>query len=197
VLDITVSPTRTAVDCNESHCRPKRQRILVPLENLEMSEDVRGYSCFIILTSDAFFSHDTLRHSVLDRSFARCPRAGRRLGGLVCFAEFFAVLLRLRFHADLRILNSTWLGPVGDNTHSPHRGRAFVLFRTTPPPSSQSPNTGAMLNVGQKRSTDNAALTAESGCALILMACAGPHCRGVISNRVSDSYNHSAGVARC
>jgi len=30
-----------------------------------------------------------------------------------------------------------------------------------------------MLNVGQKRSTDNAALTAESGCTLILMAWAG------------------------
>jgi hypothetical protein len=30
-----------------------------------------------------------------------------------------------------------------------------------------------MLNVGQKRSTDNAALTAKPGCTLILMAGAG------------------------
>src|ERR1700730_12986017 len=45
------------------------------------------------------------------------------------------------------------------------RGRAFSLFRTIPPPSTQSPNTGAMLRVGQKRSMVNAALAAESGCA--------------------------------
>jgi hypothetical protein len=38
-----------------------------------------------------------------------------------------------------------------------HRGRAFTLFRATPPPSTQSPNTGAMLLSGQKRSKGSAA----------------------------------------
>ena len=53
----------------------------VPLENLEMSDE--SYSCLIILSSDAALSYDTLRHSVLDLSFARRPRTGEpgaRLG---------------------------------------------------------------------------------------------------------------------
>jgi hypothetical protein len=47
----------------------------LPLENLEMSEQMRITS-FIILSSDVDFSHDTFRHSVLDLSFTRCPQAG-------------------------------------------------------------------------------------------------------------------------
>src|SRR6516165_10528735 len=53
-----------------------------------------------------------------------------------------------------------------------------------PPPSTQSPNTGAMLLSGQKRSRGSAALAAESRRAL-----------DSNSQRVSGSYNHPEGVA--
>jgi hypothetical protein len=38
------------------------------------------------------------------------------------------------------------------------------IFRTTPPPSNTIANTGAMHQVGQKRSKEIAALAAEPGC---------------------------------
>ena len=38
-------------------------------------------------------------------------------------------------------------------------GSAFTLFRATPPPSTQSPNTGAMLLSGQKRSRGKCGLS--------------------------------------
>jgi hypothetical protein len=44
-------------------------------------------------------------------------------------------------------------------------GSGLVLFRTTPPPSIQSPNAGAMLRIGHKRSIEQTALAAEPGCA--------------------------------
>src|SRR6266481_10127803 len=53
-----------------------------------------------------------------------------------CFIGF---LPWLRFHASLPVLNSTWLGPVGETSQSLQRGRALLLFRTMPPPSIQSP----------------------------------------------------------
>src|ERR1700730_6604521 len=62
------------------------------------------------------------------------PMAARRRFG--CFLDF---PLWLGFHANLSTLNSTWPGPV-DETHSVSpSGSAVLLFRTTPPPSTQSP----------------------------------------------------------
>jgi hypothetical protein len=55
---------------------------------------------------------------------------------LVCVLGF---LLLLGFHANRSTLNSTWLGPVGETTPPLQRGQARILFRTMPPPSTQSP----------------------------------------------------------
>ena len=51
----------------------------------------------------------------------------------------FCLVFLLGPHANCSMLNSTWLGPIGETSQSLHRGRAILLFRTTPPPSTQSP----------------------------------------------------------
>lgn len=60
------------------------------------------------------------------------------------------------------------LGPARlvKTTHSPQRGRAALLFRTTPATIYIIANAGAMLVFGQKRTNEVAALTAEPGCDL-------------------------------
>src|SRR6266704_3230662 len=50
-------------------------------------------------------------------------------------------------------------------TQSRQRGRAVLLFRTTPAAIYTIARTGAMLPIGQERSKENAALAAEPGCA--------------------------------
>src|ERR1700730_17154877 len=51
-------------------------------------------------------------------------------------------------------------------TQSLHRGRAVVLFRTTPPPSIQSPVPEPCSFIGQERARDDyAALAVEPRCA--------------------------------
>ena len=67
------------------------------------------------------------------------------------------------------MLNSTGLGPVGETSQSLQRGRAFLLFRTTPATIYTIANTAAMLNFGQERSRENAALAVEPCCAPILL----------------------------
>jgi hypothetical protein len=49
-------------------------------------------------------------------------------------------------------------------TQSPQRGRAALLFRTAPATIYIIANAGAMLDFGQKRTNEVAALTAEPGC---------------------------------
>jgi hypothetical protein len=44
----------------------------------------------------------------------------------------------LAFHANLSMLNSTWLGPGGETYSISPAGSGHILFRT-PPPSTQSP----------------------------------------------------------
>src|SRR6516164_10668998 len=88
--------------------------------------------------------------------------------------------------------NSTWPGPVGETTQSPQRGRAVLLFRTTPAAIYTIAKTGAMLLVGQERSREKAALAAEPGCA--------PDCSGTTPwsssfAAVSDSYNQREALA--
>src|SRR6266699_6085921 len=51
-------------------------------------------------------------------------------------------------------------------TQSRQRGRAVLLFRTTPAAIYTIARTGAMLLIGQERSRENAALAAEPSCAL-------------------------------
>src|SRR5437016_14593313 len=52
----------------------------------------------------------------------------------------FVLLLWLRFHANLPVLNSTWLGPVGGNyTISPAGSDRSPFSGQRPPPSTQSP----------------------------------------------------------
>src|SRR5437879_10963477 len=59
------------------------------------------------------------------------------------------------------------LGParLAKTTQSPQRGRAVLLFRTTPATIYTIARTGAMLLIGQERSREKAALAAEHGCA--------------------------------
>jgi hypothetical protein len=69
----------------------------------------------------------------------------------------------LGFHANLSTLNSTWPGPVGEtysvspaaSGRSPFQDNAATIYTIA--------NTGAMLQVGQKRSREIAALAAEPG----------------------------------
>ena len=68
----------------------------------------------------------------------------------------------------LAFLCQIQLGParLAKTTQSPQRGRAVLLFRTTPATIYTIARTGAMLAIGQERSKENAALAAEPGCAL-------------------------------
>src|SRR2546421_12064534 len=58
-------------------------------------------------------------------------------------------------------------GPAGaaNPPQSPHRGRAAILFRTTPATIHTIAKTGAMLIFGQERSKEKTALPAEPCCA--------------------------------
>src|SRR5882672_6407240 len=98
-------------------------------------------------------------------------------------------------------------------TQSRQRGRAVLLFRTTPAAIYTIARTGAMLLIGQERSKENAALAVEPGCA---SDCSGttPWSSSSLqqfqahttsakrwpvllrnSERVSDLHNHPEGVA--
>jgi hypothetical protein len=48
--------------------------------------------------------------------------------------------------------------PVGETSQSPQRGRAVLLFRTTPATIYTIARTGAMLLIGQERSRENVAV---------------------------------------
>jgi hypothetical protein len=60
----------------------------------------------------------------------------------------------------LTFLRQIQLGParLAKTTQTPHRGRAVLLFRTTPATIYIIARTGAMLPNGQERSKENAAL---------------------------------------
>jgi len=105
------------------------------------------------------FALDLPRHLPPLLAVHLLPMALRWLVG--CFLGF---LLWLGFHANLPGLKSTWPGPVGETSQSPQRGRAVLLFRTTPATIYTIANTGAMLSFGQKRSKEIVALAAEPGC---------------------------------
>ena len=72
----------------------------------------------------------------------------------------------------LAFLCQIQLGParLAKTTQSPQRGRAALLFRTTPATIYIIASTGAMLDFGQERTIEIAALAAEPGCDLILAA---------------------------
>src|SRR6516164_635449 len=96
--------------------------------------------------------------------------------------------------------NSTWPGPVGEPTQTPQRGRAALLFRTTPATIYIIANSGAMLDFGQKRTNGIAALVAEPGCDLILAVPVHPPYSDSapafeLLKRVSRSHNHPNGAA--
>jgi len=63
----------------------------------------------------------------------------------------------------LTFLCQIQLGPAR-LAQSPQRGRAVLLFRTTPATIYIIATTGAMLQIGQERSRLNAALAAEPNC---------------------------------
>jgi hypothetical protein len=98
-----------------------------------------------------------------------------------CFVWF---LLWLGSHANLSMLNETWLGPVGETSQSLQQGRAFLLFRVKSTIYTIA-NTGAMLLIGQERSRDSAALVVESCCDPIVTVVT----KAADSRRVSGSYN--------
>jgi hypothetical protein len=77
----------------------------------------------------------------------------------------FVFLLWLGFHANLPVLNSTWLGPVGENYTISPAGSGRSPFQDKPAAIYTIARTGAMLSIGQERSRENAALAAEPGCA--------------------------------
>ncbi len=66
----------------------------------------------------------------------------------------------------LTFLCQIQLGParLAKTTQTPQRGRAVLLFRTTPATIYIIATTGAMLQIGQERSRLNAALAAEPNC---------------------------------
>jgi len=81
------------------------------------------------------------------------PSAGR------CTPIYFlAFLLWLGFHADLPMLNSTWLGPVGESYTISPSGSGLFPFRENAATIYTIASTGAMLKFGQKRSREYAAL---------------------------------------
>src|SRR5215472_4570286 len=69
-------------------------------------------------------------------------------------------------HANLILVEFNLARPGRRNSHNLSIGVGLLsLSRTIPPPSLQSPRTGAMLRCGQKCARDNAALAVEPGCA--------------------------------
>src|SRR4029077_16103968 len=86
-----------------------------------------------------------------------------------CCVEWSVVFLffSCRLGFILTFLCQIQLGParLAKTTQSPQRGRAVLLFRTTPATIYTIARTGAMLAIGQERSKENAALAAEPGCA--------------------------------
>jgi hypothetical protein len=96
------------------------------------------------------------------------------VGGVGLLLVFLWVLLpvwdfsdALLFMLTLSSLNSTLARPGRRNSHNLSSGVGpLSLFRTIPPPSLQSPRTGAMLTCGQKCAKDKAALAVEPGCDL-------------------------------
>jgi hypothetical protein len=82
-----------------------------------------------------------------------------------CFLGFFGSFLWLGSHTPLPTLNSTWLGPVGENYSISPAGSGPFLFQGMPATIYPIASTGAMLDIGQERSRENAALAAEPGCA--------------------------------
>jgi hypothetical protein len=78
-----------------------------------------------------------------------------------CFLRF---VLLTRLHAKFSTLNSTWLGPVGDAYTISPAGSGLSLFKDNTATIYVIANTGAMLDIGQERSKEKAALTAEPHC---------------------------------
>jgi hypothetical protein len=71
----------------------------------------------------------------------------------------------LSFHANLSMLNSTWLGPGGETYSISPAGSGHILFQDNAATIYTIANTGAMLTVGQECSKERTALAAEPGCA--------------------------------
>jgi hypothetical protein len=68
------------------------------------------------------------------------------------------------FHADRSTSNSTWLGPVSETYSISPAGSGPYPFQDNAATIYTIANTGAMLIVGQKRSREPTALTAEPRC---------------------------------
>jgi hypothetical protein len=94
----------------------------------------------------------------------------------------------LAFHVKFNLAR-----PVGETSQSPQRGRAVLLFRTTPATIYTIAKAGAMLLIGQERSIENGGLSCRA------TSCLGfwlDHTiSGELSNGVSGSYNHRKAVA--
>src|SRR6516162_4630268 len=131
----------------------------------------------------------------------RCLRfiscQSRCVGWSVAFLLFsFGLDFMLTFLCQIQ------LGPARlvKTTQSPQRGRAALLFRTTPATIYIIANSGAMLDFGQKRTNGIAALVAEPGCDLILAVPVHPPYSDraptfELLKRVSRSHNHPNGAA--
>ena len=90
--------------------------------------------------------------------------------GCCLAACLLAFLLWPGFHANLPMLNSTWLGPVGETYTISPAGSGLYPFQDNAATIYTIANTGAMLVLGQERSRDNAALAVESRCDPIVLA---------------------------
>jgi hypothetical protein len=64
------------------------------------------------------------------------------------------------------MLNSTWLGPVGETYSISPAGSGHILFQDNAATIYTIANTGAMLTVGQECSKERTALAAEPCCAV-------------------------------
>src|SRR6266576_2311119 len=78
----------------------------------------------------------------------------------------FVLLLWLGFMLTFLCRIQLGSARLAKTTQSRQRGRAVLLFRTTPAAIYTIARTGAMLLIGQERSRENAALAAEPSCAL-------------------------------
>src|SRR5207244_12421676 len=83
-------------------------------------------------------------------------------------------------------------------TQPRQRGRAVLLFRTTPAAIYTIARTGAMLLIGQERSRENAALAAEPSCALDFIlpnnGVTGSATASLVSQTTNDTINFNTPV---
>jgi hypothetical protein len=108
---------------------------------------------------------------------------------------FFGFRLRLRFHAHLFPLNSTWPGPVDKTDSVSPAGSGRYLFQDMPTTIRTIANTGVMLKVGQERSHEKKRPWLPSHVAPQILTAPRRSEAIELFERVSESYNHPEGVA--